>query len=139
LEKINLKWDPCVGVGEFIFGADIKPLIGKYNLLLVPDEYKSQVAWNSYSVSDKDMRIYTEDERIIAVACYEECWINGINLLGLSLTDIIKVMGIVKEQISEGEEYEINDEVQFVYEIDDLGAQLWIQDGHVITIICSSP
>jgi hypothetical protein len=137
--EVNLLWNPCVGVGEFVFGANIKPFINKFMLVLEAEEFESKVDWNSYSIPNKNIRIYAEDERIIAVACYEECWLNGKNLIDLRLEEVIEITGIVEGQIRADEEYEINDAIQRVYEIDDWGAQIWIQDGRVVTVICSTP
>ena len=31
-------WQPCIGVGKFVFGSPIMPLISKYNLTFVHDD-----------------------------------------------------------------------------------------------------
>jgi hypothetical protein len=67
------------------------------------------------------MLIYTEKGKIISIACYKECFYEGINLNGLQL---YKVIELLKNSPTEHDFMELDDGTQDVFEFDNLGLQV---------------
>ncbi|WP_089724377.1 hypothetical protein [Candidatus Thiosymbion oneisti] len=131
--------EPLRGVGPFLFGEVIEPLINKLGLIELPEEYDDEVGWITYTIPEQDICIYSEDGKIVSVACYEDCWYKGRNLIGLAFQDVVQLLAPTNLP-NEPDAIEIDDEEQMVYdiEIESADVQLWVRDGVVVTAICST-
>ncbi len=82
----------------------------------------------------QDICIYSEDGKIVSVACYEDCWYKEKNLIGLAFQDVVQLLAPTNLP-NEPDVIEI-DEEEVVYEIESADAQIWVRDGIVVTVIC---
>ncbi|MCB2263519.1 MAG: hypothetical protein LGR52_11405 [Candidatus Thiosymbion ectosymbiont of Robbea hypermnestra] len=128
-------FEPLQGVGPFPFGEAIEPLINKLGLIEVPEENVDATGWITYRMPGQDIRIHSEDGKIISIACYEDCWYKGKNLIGLTLQDIVRLLGPTTLS-DEPNVIEIDDDEEVVYEIESIDVQLWVRNGIVVTVIC---
>ncbi|WP_141699143.1 hypothetical protein [Candidatus Thiosymbion oneisti] len=130
-----LEWNPNRGVGVFRFGDRIDRYISAMGLDEFPDEYNEKVGWKVYGWSKPELRIWVEDRKIESIACYDECWYRGINLIGIDISKAIACIGSNPED--DPDEFDVGGETQTVFEFDDVAAQLWVKENIVVTVICS--
>lgn len=131
-------WKPLESVGPFIFNVNINSYFTDYELKLESDEHDVSVPWDSYSLSGHDVRIHCESDKIVSIACYQECIYKGVNLIGNTFSKLLSII----EVNPDGEpdfifvpENEIRP--QSVYEFEELELQLWVKKDVVVTAICS--
>jgi len=132
-----LEWNPNIGVSAFRFGDRIDRYISAMGLEEFPNKYNETVGWEIYGWSESDLHVYVEDDRIIAVACYDECWYRGINLIGTNITKGMECIGVRPED--NPDKFDLDDGIQVVFEFDEVDAQLWVKEGIVVTVICGCP
>ena len=130
-------FEPLRRVGPFLFGEAIEPLVDKMGLIEIPEESEDATGWVCYTMPGQAIRIYSEDGKIVSIACYEDCWYGGINLVGAAFQDVVGLLGTVRLS-DEPNVIEIDDEEQTVYEIESDEVQLWVRDEVVVTVICST-
>ncbi|WP_089725566.1 hypothetical protein [Candidatus Thiosymbion oneisti] len=129
-------FEPLQGVGPFRFGEMIEPLVDKLGLIGVPEGDDDVTGWIGYTMLGQDIRIYSEDGKIVSIACYEDCWYKGRNLIGSTLQDVVWLLGPANLS-NEPNVIEIDDAEEVVYEIESVEVQLWIRDGVIVTVFCS--
>ncbi len=127
-KSIFWNWEPLVSIGPFRFGEPVAPVIEKYNLRKL--ERVSEVAdWDTYEVPDGNTVIYVEDSSIDSVACYDNLFYQGKNLLGISLEEIHEILG------KEDEFGKIIGEKTPV-EYESFGLQIWFRNGITVDATC---
>ena len=131
---MKFEWIPREKLGDFEFGTPIEKYIKKYNLETLPEEYDNKVGWDVYSLPNTNVRIFVENGSIISIACYEECWYQGTNLIGLNIEEASRLIG--SNPSDDVDLIYIDNEPQQVFEFEDLEAQFWVKDGKVVTIFC---
>lgn len=129
-----LEWNPNISVGVFRFGDRIDHYISALSLTEFPDEYDEEVGWKVYGWSGPELRIFVEDDKIVSIACYDECWYRGVNLIGTDFSEAIVCIGSSPED--DPEAFDINGETQVVFEFEEVDAQLWVKEDIVVTVIC---
>lgn len=127
----NLKWIPVKQVGPFIFGSPIEDYVEKYRLAHIPEEYNEVVGWVVYKINEVD-RVYAEEGRIVSVSCSSKCNYNGRDLIGTPIDLLPSILGTTHNSL---ETEELSDGPQQVYDFDQLGLQLWVREGEVVTAI----
>lgn len=136
MKKIKqMNWIPLKKIGPFIFETQIDDYIKKYQLTLIPEERDETVKWDVYKVSDIDMRIYTEEGMITSVALYDNCFYKGHNLIGMSFHDVMEVLSLPIPS-APSDIIEVDEEDEFIYELDSLEAQIWVRRKKVVTVYC---
>ena len=71
---------------------------------------------------------------IDSIGCFEECYYANQNLIGISLNELINILGMKPDE----KYFEETDKGSFeVYEFDRFAAQVWIKDSIVDSIIIS--
>lgn len=128
--KIRYEWIPKKRIGPFVFGKSIDKYIREYELTIVPEEYNRKVDWAVYKTID-DNRIYVEDKKIISVSCSSTCEYKGCELIGKPIDEILRHINCQPDSV---EKAELSEGVQEIYELDQMGLQLWVKDGLVITV-----
>jgi len=58
-----------------------------------PDEYDEEIGRKVYGWSELELRICVEDDKIVSIACYDECWYRGINLISTDISKAIECIG----------------------------------------------
>jgi hypothetical protein len=127
---VSLFWEPLIAVGPFKFGTSIQQYIEMYSLQFVDDTDEVD-CWLTYITPDKTTYIYAEGENIVSIACYECLFYQDQNLIGLSVSEIRKLLG---------NEDEIGEVVGGGIPIEyfSLGLQLWVQEEFVTDVTCYS-
>ena len=136
-KKTLWEWVPLHSVGSFLLGDNINNYLDKFNLQLVDIE-DDVVDWVSYELLESDVVVHTEQSKIISIACYKHFFYKRINLIGLTLGEITK---IIKKHPDKVDKITVcNDEPpQLVYEFNSLELQLWFKDGLLVTAFCFPP
>lgn len=129
--KINYQWVPNDRIGPFAFGTLANQYIEHYGLIPVPEEYNQKVDWIVYKTNTDD-RIYVEDKKIVSVSCSSTCIYKENELIGQPVDKILEYLNCEPDSI---ESAELSEGFQEIYEFDQLGLQLWVKDGIVITAI----
>jgi hypothetical protein len=129
---MNIKFTlfPLVGVGPFKFGS----LITEYShlkLKQIPNEYIESVNWEVYSINNMDTRIYTENDTIVAIGCYKECYLNDINLIGLNQN---KLLEILDQKPTETDQIDLEEGIEDVLEFHPLGLEMFVKDGSIVSV-----
>ena len=127
-------WIPLVSVGPFKFGDDINNYFVQYRLKQIPEEYNEKVNWDVYALPNEELRIFSENGRIVAVACEKICAYEDLNIIGMKMGKVAQAIRIEPDFI---ETEELTGGPQDVYDYDALGLQLWLKDGIVVKAICS--
>ena len=131
--KNRYDFKPLQGVGPFKFGSKLK-MYQHLNLKESFDEYNSKVDWRVFKMEKPDSRIYFENNQITSIACYEEIYYKGHNLIGTSFDELKVIINRVPDEQSS---LEIENGIQNIYEFDDLAIQVWVKDDVVVSIFCS--
>ena len=127
-----MKLNPLKSIGPFMFNSELINYV-YLSFSELPEEYDEVVGWQSYTLPQNDVRIYTENGKIVSVACYDECILGDFNLVGLE-EGIFK--SIIQSKLSHSESMELDNGIKDVLEYDDLGIQACVKDGFVESITC---
>ena len=134
---MDMSWTPSESVGPFPFGSQLTAVANESAVEEIPEEFDRDVGWRVFRLSgNDDVRIYTENGAIQAVACERVCLHEGVDLIGLSLAEFERHLGAVHQE--EAEPIELDSGIMEVYEFDSLGAQAWLEDGLIVTLILSA-
>ncbi len=124
---------PFKKVGAFILGGNIDPIIEKYAFDFSPVD---ESGLKSYILKDIGISLYVEEELIESIACHKECNYRGKNIIQMSFNDFKDHTGLLPHG-EKDEVYMSDDEVQDVFEFDDIGLQVWVKDNKIVTVIAS--
>lgn len=134
MERVILQ--PCVSLGGLIFGDKI--------------ENYPQREWQEtgelggekfqrFHFCDVPVSAYTDgNDAIESVHCHSECWWNEVNLIGLPIEVFRQFCGCEisdKDLLPLAMEGYAEEQWQDVYGYDDLGLQLWVFNGEIVTVI----
>ena len=125
---------PLKRVGPFEFGKSIDSY-HHLSLIEIPEEYDKEVNWRVYSVKNKDIRIYSDKGIITAIACYDECFFNNINIIGLSFDEFKSNINL---KPTGSDKMELDDGIKEVYDFDELAIEVFVKDGIIISVNCCS-
>lgn len=122
-------WKPLISVGPIKFGQLADSIIQQYDLVKLEPPCKS-ADWETFEFPNCETRIYVYDSEIESVGCYDNLFYKGIDLLGLSLEEIIPILG---------KQYEIGEiiDMQAPVDYENLGLQLWMENKIMTGGICS--
>ena len=124
---------PQISVGDIKLGIDAEDyadcqLEDSHSILGVP-RY-------TYSFSETPVVAFTDENKCIeSIYCEEECLWRDANLIGMSIANFEKKAG--RSHDGEVDHVQLTEQLQDVYEYDDLGLQIWVFDGTIVTIIAS--
>lgn len=127
-------------VGDFILGADINNYKAKYFFEINDYSMDLHVPSIHFSLSNPELTLFVENNKIIEIGCYEELLYKGRNLIGMKIEEFISHMGKNYEGAVDCLDIEEDDDIpQYVYEFEAIGLQVWVkgQQGRIVTIIVS--
>lgn len=130
---MDLDLIPFKSVGSFILGENINPIKEKNAFDFSPID---ESGLKSFILQDIGISLYVEGELIESIACHKTCNYKGKNLIQMSFDDFKNHVGLFPYG-KKDEVYMSDDEVQDVYEFDDIGLQVWVKDNKVVTVIVS--
>jgi hypothetical protein len=133
-KSIELNFYPFVGVGDLKFGTSIEFIIEKrdFNFKVENDNTN----WLTFENEKLGLNLYFENNLLISISCFKTLVYKGINIIGLTISELIETLVI--KSISLPDKIFINEfEFQTVYEIDEYGLQIWIENNKIVTVIVS--
>lgn len=125
---------PHKGVGRIEVGKPLfKALIHDYKLIRIPDEENENVGWSVLGTKTGTFRVYLENNLVTSIGCYSHCYFKGKNLIGLPLSEVLRLFeaGIDTKSI---EEFQIGDDVQASFDLGD-DVQIWVKEQCVVSVI----
>jgi hypothetical protein len=126
---------PKISVGPFVIGTSINDYLSM-PLCEIVNEFDDGVDWKGFDLIGSGIRIYFENEILISVSCDEECYYNGLNLIGM---DYQEFKSIVQAEPVGFSEEDLDDGIRLIYDYDSLELLVYVKDGQVILISCSGP
>jgi hypothetical protein len=133
---MQIEIDPEKGISSFEIGENIDKYTAKYEYVFL-ERGDDSVGWDEYDFFDGALEVYvSEKERAIeAIRCTKTCSLHGVELIGSSYLEFLRRLDLEKEKIPR-EEFWINeDEKQWVYDVDELSLQLWVDRTGVIRTV----
>jgi hypothetical protein len=139
IDRKNFVWLPGEHVWPYVLG-------NKLDLTLLPNDWypldddninqENRIERN-YIVEKPDMMISTENDIIISVSSHEFCYYDDQQLIGMHFSDFITLFDLDPSLQPDEKfgEIQLIDEVQLVYSVDSLGAQIWTYEGTIKSII----
>jgi len=125
-------WIPLKGVGLLKFGTSIDQFVQDGTAVFI--DTSDSTGWSTYAYDNESLRINVERGKIVSIACYEQCLLNETDLIGLDFELIERILGCATEV--NPDVLLINEDPQEVFEFDNVGAQVWVKNGRVVTVIC---
>ncbi|HEY0609426.1 MAG TPA: hypothetical protein VGD35_07210 [Chitinophaga sp.] len=124
---------PFKSVGPFEFKQSIVNYLDLYDFEFYPKEPDEN--WETYSYKDGVLDIYTENKIIVSITCKADCFLKGEFLIGMPIKDFFLKFGINGPSIKmEGVAF-FDDREEDVYDVDDLGLQLWVDEYRKIVAV----
>jgi hypothetical protein len=131
------EWNPLISIGPIKFGNPIDPIILEFSLCKLNKPFE-EADWDSYEFPGFDKRIYSENNLITSVGCFDNLYYKGEDLFGLTL-DKIKIVFGEEDEIGETIifDFENNEYEKIPIEFYNYGLQIWIKDGVVESAMLS--
>lgn len=129
--------EPGVGVGPLRFGDRV----ADHPQLVLTDPEPALAGdedFAEYAVADVEdtLIIYVDENgRIDSASFYEFCLVDGRDLVGMGVGELLVVLGIPDAIEAEA----IGREVELLYAYDALGLTLWTMDGEVCVVQAGPP
>lgn len=124
-------------VGPFKLGHNISAYLTDYQFEYTPKQSELE-DWDSYSYKEGMISLYTNQGVLESIACRTDCYIDDFFLVGANLNSFFKHFNIDKANIEKDEIFLDDENSQFVYEIDSLGLQIWVNhDCKIETVFVS--
>lgn len=119
---------PGRSIGPFTFGDHIEEYIDLYDLRKRRQDC-SVADWETYELAGFGICVVVEDGRISSIHCEDEVQYVGTNLIGLSISDIYKLLG-------QADSVEDDEALGCILYYDRLGIALFIENDIVDVIAC---
>lgn len=120
---------PHVSVGDIKFDSPISQYVSIYHLVCHGEDPDTN--WVRYEIPGCESQIFAEQGDVVCVECSETLILDGINLIGLTYSRLLEVVGAEDEA---GEE--ISEDIPLEYQR--YGMQVWVsQEWIVDSIMCS--
>lgn len=123
---------PLIGVRDVLLNSPLRALtaLGYFEDRLL---YNEIINWHTWTKND-GLDIYVKDDVVICIACLSNCYLNGLNLLGLSSSELVGLLGAPAEI---GDAIWLDDErSQIPFEYPSIGLQVWFEYDKVEKVYC---
>jgi len=125
---------PFKSVGPFEFNKNINQYTDLFEFEFTPKE--TDGGWNTYSLKDGMFDIFTDDDLLItSIACRGDIYLSDIMLIGLDINSFWEKLNIDNVKIKHEAVFFQDDTQQEVYDVDDLGLQLWVDEYDKIATV----
>ena len=131
-EEQPFEIQPYIGIGPFMLNTNIDSY-SDFELVFYNSD--DTTGWDTYEL-DNSFSIYTENGIVVSIACRALCVLCGVFVVGGHYSDFLKTFHITEithDQIYMPED----DDYQDVYDINDLGIQLWCRYDTIVTVFCA--
>lgn len=126
---------PFTRIGNFYLGDNISLYSSTYKFLFEACDDKT--GWDVYSLDEYGIVIYTDSLGVVeSISCSKSLVFKGKEVIGVNILDFLNTFGFIN--ISDPDSIDMSEnEVQNVYEIDEIGLQIWCLDDLIVTVIAS--
>lgn len=132
----DYSWHPAQRFGALPFCASARPFV-EAGILTPLRPHDARTGWTSFSYhgdSETIVHVDSLSNEIEGVGCYDKCFLNGVNVIGLDYKEFEQMVGCLPDESSTEE---LTDGPERVHEFYDLGAQVWVKDGIVVACLCN--
>ena len=91
--------------------------------------------WHTYA-KNEDLKCYVEDNVVVCIACFANCYFQGVDLIGKTQEEVISIFGDPDEIGAEIFIDEIMQQTPYEYFL--YGLQIWIEARRVVSVFCNS-
>ncbi len=123
------EWVPGISVGGIKFGEKLPNKIKGLELIRAKYLERQDEPTISMGVKDLSSTIDIENGVVDQIDCHENFWYKGQNLLGMSVEDVMSIIG------GEWTAEEDNDELSEIYHSEDFDVMVDVEDGVVDSIM----
>jgi len=127
------EWLPNSNLGPIKLGNQISDYYEKFHLM--KNEDIDNTGWVRYKFPSFDTYIDVENEIIVSISTYEELIYKDKNIIGIQKNDLVNVLGSEPDEVGDPVLFDDGD-LQTSYDYFDLGLQLWISNGVVVSASC---
>ncbi|MCY6383086.1 hypothetical protein [Hoeflea prorocentri] len=131
LKEIDATWIPGESVGPIVLGNPAESISSF--LTVERKNYDCGPEDETFCDVDDEWMISAENGYISTIACFRKCVYEGVNLVGLPIEDCLERLGCDRNKSADDSVW-FEDGDQDVYEVDSLGAQIWVFKGRVDSI-----
>ena len=127
---------PLVSLNIFRLNENIET----YTQMKHKYEYEppNSTGWATYRYPDFDITVYCENNIIECITCYQNCFYNKQNLIGVTIGRCKKILNAEPDSYDFMQVGYDDEKPQTVYEFDKLGLQIWVANQKVVSVSCSS-
>ncbi|MEX3009257.1 hypothetical protein [Hoeflea sp. TYP-13] len=129
--EMDATWIPGESVGPIVFGSPVKSVSSF--LTIERKNFDQEPEDETFCDANDEWMISAENGYISAIDCFRKCFYEGVNLVGLPIEDCLELLGCDRNKTVDDTVW-FEDGDQDVYEIDSLGAQIWVFKGRVLSI-----
>ncbi|UMY65276.1 MULTISPECIES: hypothetical protein [unclassified Flavobacterium] len=122
---------PFEQVGEFKLGTPINDYLKSFSFTF--SEKDTITEWETYELQEEGLELYVENGLIVSICCRDECIYKGRNMIGMGIDEFLSAFSV--HSSSSNKIHLDDDESQFVYDIDEMGLQVWSRNGRIVTAI----
>lgn len=130
----NIELLPFQKVGPFGFRESIQSY-QHYDFEFFKCDDKTE--WDLYSFEEEGIELYTEGDLIVSIACRKSLNYRGVSIIGLGLETFLETFNLKPSSDPDKIYMADEDAYQDVFEIDDIGVQLWCKVRVIVTVFCS--
>lgn len=132
---MSIKFIPFKKVGPFVLGDKVKYYINKHNFIISKGHESTN--WDCYELVDEGIELYVEDDIVVSIACRKECYLNGFNLIGMNYHTFLDKFSLPENREHDSAYMASDDDYQDIYEVDEMGVQIWCKKDKIVTVFCS--
>ncbi|SHN45403.1 hypothetical protein [Chitinophaga sp. CF418] len=125
-------------VGPFMLGQHIENYITNYHFEFTAKQSEHE-DWDCYSYGEGVISIYTKQGIIESIACRTDCYLSNYFLIDADMDDFLSTFKIDKQALQKDTVFVYDDISQDVYEVDELGMQIWVDNDNKIVTVFVSP
>lgn len=138
MEKGAWEWVPNERIGPLVFAKPMSDFIERLKLRLETDDAIPGIEPTVYyDVPGMDKIVYEDDGLLESVISDDIIIYKGINLIGMTESQILKLLG---QDPTDTDEFDFADEEggapNRVFTFDELGLQVWCLEDRVYSVTC---
>lgn len=135
---MKLKFLPFVSVGDIYFGELINKYIDSLNLVYEPDDSGIGIETYVHSGLGISLNISALSKRIEFIICKHNLFYLAKNIIGMNIVEFITYTNEKYYGDIDIADFEEDGVPQYIYEFDDIGLQIWVKNGIIVTAIAAS-
>lgn len=123
---------PNKGTDDVDFGVSVDQLQA-FGYAERVECYNEITEWRTFT-RDESLRCYVKDDVVIAIACFANCYVGGMDVIGVDENALLAMLGPPTEI---GDALWVSDDQQQIpFEYEGAGFQIWLESGKVVSVFC---